>query len=123
MFDIRGLNCYYGAMTAVLDASRSASARAVRIAHLEELVRLRNTLDAEITAELRAFAQDEVDARIEEVLDDPERVEASIVAQLGLALRISPARARARLGPTAGGSGPAHRTRSSTRGLRGRGAR
>ncbi|WP_176921605.1 HNH endonuclease [Pseudonocardia oroxyli] len=75
----------------------SREERAAGFARIERLVALRNRIDAEIAEEVRAAAQREVEARLEEALADPERVEASIVGQLGLALRISPTRARTQL--------------------------
>ncbi|GEL21146.1 HNH endonuclease [Pseudonocardia sulfidoxydans NBRC 16205] len=91
-------------MTAIVDdlspaesGGLSRARRAERVARIEQLVRLRNSLDAEIAAEVREFALEEVEARLEEVVVAPERVEAGIVAQLGLALRVSPTRARVQL--------------------------
>ncbi|SDG71740.1 protein of unknown function [Pseudonocardia oroxyli] len=75
----------------------SREERAAGFARIERLVVLRNRIDAEIAEEVRAAAQREVEARLQEALADPERVEASIVGQLGLALRISPTRARTQL--------------------------
>ncbi|ODU07482.1 MAG: hypothetical protein ABS81_01690 [Pseudonocardia sp. SCN 72-86] len=88
-------------MPAILDDASPTvlgeSSRAERIARIEDLVRLRNSLDAEIAAEVREFARDEVEARLEQVAVAPEQVEAGIVAQLALALRVSPTRARRQL--------------------------
>jgi hypothetical protein len=61
---------------------------------------LRNAIDAELAAEAHVFARGEVEARLEQLeagLIDAERIEADIVGQLGLALRISPTRARTQL--------------------------
>ncbi|SDF47231.1 hypothetical protein SAMN05216377_10548, partial [Pseudonocardia oroxyli] len=75
----------------------SRDERAAGFGRIERLVALRNRIDAEIAEEVRAAAQREVEARLEEALADPERVEASIVGQLGFALRVSPTRARTQL--------------------------
>jgi hypothetical protein len=75
----------------------STEDRAAGFARIEELVAVRNRVDAEIAEEVRAAAQREVEARLQESLDDPERVEASIVGQVGLALGVSPTRARERV--------------------------
>ncbi|MCF7550602.1 DUF222 domain-containing protein [Pseudonocardia sp. WMMC193] len=82
---------------AVAGVVPSREERAAGFARIERLVALRNRIDAEIAEEVRAAAQREVEARLQEALADPERVEASIVGQLGLALRISPTRARTQL--------------------------
>ncbi|MCE3554612.1 13E12 repeat family protein [Pseudonocardia sp. RS11V-5] len=88
-------------MTALRDdpapAASGVSSRAERVARIEELVRLRNSLDAEIATEVREFAREEVEARLDQAVVAPEQVEAGIVAQLGLALRVSPTRARVQL--------------------------
>ncbi|RTL69644.1 MAG: DUF222 domain-containing protein [Pseudonocardiaceae bacterium] len=91
-------------MTAVLDdaipavpGGSSRARQAERIRRIEDLVRLRNSVDAEIAAEVREFARGEVEACVEQVVVAPEQVESGIVAQLGLALRVSPTRARLQL--------------------------
>ncbi|WP_176921423.1 HNH endonuclease signature motif containing protein [Pseudonocardia oroxyli] len=75
----------------------SREERAAGFGRIERLVALRNRIDAEIAEEVRAAAQREVEARLEEALADPERAEAGIVGQVGLALRVSPTRARTQL--------------------------
>ena len=78
----------------------AVSAAAEELARLEELVALRNSIDAEIAETTRAFARAEVDARLDQIAAEHvtvERVEASIVDRLGRALRVSPTRARAQL--------------------------
>jgi len=76
------------------------SAAAEELARLEELVTLRNSIDAEIADTTRAYARAEVDARLDQIAAEHvtvEQVEASIVDRLGRALRVSPTRARAQL--------------------------
>jgi len=76
------------------------SAAAEELARLEELVALRNSIDAEIADTTRAFARAEVDARLDQIAAEHvtvEQVEASTVDRLGRALRVSPTRARAQL--------------------------
>jgi hypothetical protein len=98
MFESWLLSCYDGGMTATLPApARAVPERAAGFGRIEELVTLRNRIDAEIALEVRAAAQREVEARLEEVaagLVDVERVEAGIVAQVALAAQVSPTRAR-----------------------------
>jgi len=76
------------------------SAAAEELARLEELVALRNSIDAEIAETTRAYARAEVDARLDQIAEghlSVEQVEASIVDRLGRALHISPTRARTQL--------------------------
>jgi len=76
------------------------SAAAEELARLEELVALRNSIDAEIADTTRAFARAEVDRRLDQIAEghlSVEQVEASIVDRLGHALHTSPTRARAQL--------------------------
>ncbi|MCW0215943.1 MAG: 13E12 repeat family protein [Pseudonocardia sp.] len=78
----------------------AVSAAADALARIDELVALRNSVDAEIAESVRAFARHEVERRLEQIAAEHvtvEQVEASIVDRLGRALRISPTRARAQL--------------------------
>ena len=76
------------------------SVAAEELARLEELVALRNSIDAEIADTTRAFARAEVDRRLDQIAAEHvtvEQVEASIVDRLGHALHVSPTRARTQL--------------------------
>ena len=88
-------------LSAPVETSVSAvSALETARAQVEELVLLRTRIDAEIADAVRAYAQAEVAARLEQVAAGQvsvEQVEASIVDRLGRALRVSPTRARAQL--------------------------
>ena len=96
---------YHGVVTTTLSAPVETSVSAVSAletarAQVEELVLLRNRIDAEIAEAVRAYAQAEVAARLEQVAAGQvsvEQVEASVVDGLGRALRVSPTRARAQL--------------------------
>ena len=94
-----------GVVTTTLSAPVETSVSAVSAletarAQVEELVLLRTRIDAEIAEAVRAYAQAEVAARLEQVAAGQvsvEQVEASVVDGLGRALRVSPTRARAQL--------------------------
>jgi hypothetical protein len=89
--------CDVLSVPAVPSGPPSREERAAGFARIEELVAVRNRIEAEIADEVRAAGLREVEARLDEARTDPERVEASLVGQLGLALRVSPTRAREEL--------------------------
>jgi hypothetical protein len=77
-----------------------AVSREERVARLEQLVALRNTISAEIAEEVRALAREEIEARAVQLaagLVEPEQVEAAVVAQVASALGTSPTRGREQL--------------------------
>ena len=84
----------------VAPSETPVSAARAELARLEELIALRNSVDAEIAESTRAYARAEVDRRLEQIVEGHvsiEQVEACIVDRLGRALRVSPPRARAQL--------------------------
>ncbi|WP_344415070.1 HNH endonuclease [Pseudonocardia ailaonensis] len=74
--------------------------RGERVARLEQLVALRNSISAEITDEVRALAREEVEARAGQLdagLVGPEQIESAVVGQVAAALGMSPTRGREQL--------------------------
>ncbi|MFR9801253.1 HNH endonuclease [Pseudonocardia sp. RS010] len=81
-------------------AETAVSTAEAESARIEQLVALRNGIDAEIAEAIRAFARAEVEARLEQIAAEHvtvEQVEATVVDRLGRVLRVSPTRARAQL--------------------------
>ncbi|GAA1863118.1 HNH endonuclease signature motif containing protein [Pseudonocardia ailaonensis] len=77
-----------------------AVSRGQRVARMEQLVALRNSINAEIAEEVRALARDEARARAEQLLSglvDPEQIEAAVVGRVATALGVSPTRGREQL--------------------------
>ena len=67
------------------------------IDQIQQIESLQNSLAALQANRIRAFARTHVDARISTGVVDPDKLERGVIAQIGLACRVSPTEARSRL--------------------------
>ena len=67
------------------------------IDQIQQIESLQNSLAALQANRIRSFARTHVDRRIRSGVVDPDKLERGVIAQLGLACRVSPTEARSRL--------------------------